>query len=104
MLRFLKLLLRAVLAAACFAVVAAVTFAWHCSTVRGKFQPSATSTAGSGISGYLRPEDDTFLTYAEWYIVWSYQEKAAWQQAHLPSGFPYVGAIAQYWNGYCCSY
>ena len=102
--RLLKLLLRAVLAAACFAVVAAAIFAWPCSTVRGNFQPSAASTVGSGISGYLRPEDDTFLTYAEWYIVWSYQEKAAWQQAHLPSGFPYAGAIAQYWSGYCCSY
>jgi hypothetical protein len=76
----------------------------HCSTVRGRFQPSAPTTAGTGIPGYARPEDDTFLTYAEWYIVWSYQEKAAWQQVHPPSGFPYFSAIGQYWNGYCCSF
>lgn len=57
-----------------------------------------------GIPGYARGEDDTFLTYAEWYIVWSYREKAAWQRTHSPSTFPYFGAIRQYWSGYCCSY
>ena len=56
------------------------------------------------MAGYARAEDATFLQYAEWYIVWSYREKAAWQQAHAPSGFPYFGAIGQYWSGYCCSY
>jgi hypothetical protein len=102
--KFLKWSLRAVITAVClFATVAAV-FALHCSRVRGKFQPSAPTATGNAIPGYTRPEDDTFLTYAEWYIVWSYQEKAAWQQAHSPSGFPYFGAIGQYWSGYCCSY
>lgn len=91
-------------AAVCAFVIAAVAFELHCSGVRGQFQPSSPSSAGARIPGYARPEDDTFLTYAEWYIVWSYQEKAAWQQSHLPSGFPYFGAIRQYWGGYCCSY
>ena len=50
---------------------------------------------------YARPEDDTYLSYPEWYIVWSYQEKAAFQATHLPSGFPYFGAIGQYWSSYC---
>jgi hypothetical protein len=85
-------------------LAAAMFFAVHCSGVRGSFQPSTASSMGEGITGYARPEDDTFLTYAEWYIVWSYQEKAAWQQAHLPSSFPYFRAIGQYWSGYCCSY
>jgi hypothetical protein len=102
--KFLKRLLVVGIGALCVFVTVAAVFAVHCSTVRGAFQPSAKTTAGSGIPGYARPEDDTFLTYAEWYIVWSYQEKAAWQQANLPSGFPYFGAIAQYWSGYCCSY
>jgi hypothetical protein len=102
--RFLKRALIAGLAAVCLFAAAAVAFAVHCSTVRGRFQPSAATQAGNGIPGYARPEDGTFLSYAEWYIVWSYQEKAAWQQAHLPSGFPYFSAIGQYWSGYCCSY
>jgi len=102
--RLLKpLLLVAAFAIAVFAVFAAA-FAIHCSTVRGHFQASAHSETSRGIPGYARPEDDTFLTYAEWYIVWSYKEKASWQQSHLPSGFPYLKAIGQYWSGYCCSY
>ncbi len=102
--RFLKWFLRSAFAVACLFLVTAAIFALHCSTVRGNFHPSAATATGAGIAGYTRPEDDTFLTYAEWYIVWSYQEKAAWQQSHMPSGFPYFGAIGQYWSGYCCSY
>jgi hypothetical protein len=102
--KLLKWLVSAGIVAACFFVAVAAVFALHCSTVRGHFQPSDLTTNGTGIAGYARPEDDTFLTYAEWYIVWSYQEKAAWQQAHLPSGFPYFSAIGQYRSGYCCSY
>lgn len=56
------------------------------------------------IKDYARPEEDTFLTYAEWYIVWSYQEKADFQEHHLPSGFPYVASIKQYWSAYCCGF
>jgi hypothetical protein len=100
----LRLAALAVLVVVCAFALAALAFQLHCSTVRGKFQPSAPTQFGKGIPGYARPEDDTFLTYAEWYIVWSYREKAAWQQEHPPSGFRYFGAIRQYWGGYCCSY
>ena len=91
-------------AGVCGFAVAATVFALHCSTSVGRFQPSAPTSVGTGTPGYARPEDDTFLTYAEWYIVWSYREKAAWQQLHPPSGFPYFSAIRQYWSGYCCSF
>src|SRR5690242_19509645 len=101
-------LLKCALVAACAAVALfaslAIAFAVHCSTVRGRFQPSEPSRAGQHITEYARPEDGSFLSYAEWYIVWSYQEKAAWQQSGLPSRFPYFAAIGQYWSGYCCSY
>ena len=100
---FKRALLACVAATALF-LAAALVFAVHCRTVQAHFQPSAQSATGRNITGYTRPEDDTFLTYAEWYIVWSYQEKAVWQQTHLPSGFPYFKAIGQYWSGYCCSY
>ncbi|MGC2660178.1 MAG: hypothetical protein WA324_19640 [Bryobacteraceae bacterium] len=102
--KFLKRLMVTCLAVAGLFGLAVAVFAIHCSTVRGHFQPSPHTSADTEIPGYARPEDDTFLTYAEWYIVWSYNEKAAWQQTKLPSGFPYFGAIEQYWSGYCCSY
>jgi hypothetical protein len=94
----------ACVAAAALFLVAVIVFAVHCRTVQAHFQPSVQSATGRNIAGYARPEDDTFLTYAEWYIVWSYQEKAVWQQTHLPSEFPYYKAIEQYWSAYCCSY
>lgn len=100
----LKWVLRTGVAAVCLFAAAALIFALHCSNFRGRFQPSPSTSLGKNIPGYARPEDDTFLTYAEWYIVWSYLEKAAWQEANLPSRFPYFGAIRQYWSGYCCSY
>jgi hypothetical protein len=102
--RTLKWVLRAGVAAVCLFAATALVFALYCSDVRGSFQPSAPTSFGKGIPGYARPEDDTFLTYGEWYIVWSYLEKAAWQESRLPAGFPYFSAIRQYWSGYCCSY
>ena|ERR1022692_1758503 len=78
-----------------------------CTAVRVQFQPTPEASRqrpeSAGIPGYFRTEDDTFLTYPEWFIVWSYQEKADFQQKHLPASFPYFGSIAQYWRGYCCA-
>src|SRR5580692_1824566 len=62
----------------------------------------ARQTLTSGIKDYARAEDSTYLRYPEWFIVWSYTEKADFQQKHLPSGFPYFKSIQQYWSGYCC--
>lgn len=81
-------------------------FAWRCD-LHGNIheplpQPQDRKIATAGINGYARPEDDTYLSYPEWYIVWSYQEKADFQEKNLPSGFPYFGAMRQYWKSYCC--
>jgi hypothetical protein len=65
-------------------------------------QPPDRTAATNGIKDYARPEDDTYLGYPEWYIVWSYEEKAQFQEGNLPSGFPYFQAVRQYWNSYCC--
>jgi hypothetical protein len=83
-----------------------IAIGWRCN-LEGPIhppipQPPERKAATSGIRNYARPEDDTFLSYPEWYIVWSYEEKADFQQSHLPSGFPYLGAVRQYWSGYCC--
>jgi FAD/FMN-containing dehydrogenase len=47
--------------------------------------------------GYLRDEGQTFLTHPEWYIVYSSDEYAAWLKDSLPTDFPYVASIGQYW-------
>jgi FAD/FMN-containing dehydrogenase len=50
--------------------------------------------------GYLRDGGQTFLSHPEWYIVYSYDEYAAHLQKSLPSSFPYVDSIGQYWTHY----
>ena len=95
----------------CFALLllsvgAVIATSWHCD-LHGQIQPptsdpSERKAATAGIKDYSRPEDDSYLSYPEWYIVWSYQEKADFQEKHLPSGFPYLGSVRQYWNSYCC--
>jgi hypothetical protein len=48
-----------------------------------------------------RPVEDTYFSYPEWYIVWSYEERAQYLPKNLPSGFPYFASIGQYWKSYC---
>lgn len=79
---------------------------WHC-TLQGQIhapgpQPADRKALVADIKDYARPEDDTYLSYPEWYIVWSYQEKADYQEKQLPSGFPWFSAVRQYWQSYCC--
>src|SRR5690349_15685597 len=106
--RLLKRLLLLGLAAFCAFLLAMVWFAFACknpsSPLAASSRPEERSKATADIKDYARPEGDTYLTYPEWYIVWSYQEKADYQEKHLPSGFPYMAAIKQYWRGYCCTY
>lgn len=87
-------------------ILVEVIAGWRCNLqgeIHSPFpQPEVRKTATAGIKDYYRPEDDTFLSYPEWYIVWSYQEKADFQQNRMPSGFPYFGAVRQYWSSYCC--
>ena len=107
--RRLRRVLRLPLAAAALlllVIVAAIAISWHCQ-LQSELpapapEPQERKAVVAGIRDYARPEDDTYLSYPEWYIVWSYQEKADFQQTHLPSGFPYFGAVQQYWGSYCC--
>jgi hypothetical protein len=87
-------------------IAAEVVSGWRCD-LQGQVpapaaRPEQTKAVVAGIKDYSRPEDDTYLSYPEWYIVWSYQEKADFQEHQLPSGFPYFGAVRQYWESYCC--
>jgi hypothetical protein len=96
---------------ACFAVLLIImgmeiAAGWHCA-LNGQIhaparRPAEREAVTAGIKDYSRPEDDTYLSYPEWSIVWSYQEKADFQEKQLPSGFPYFAAVQQYWSSYCC--
>lgn len=52
-------------------------------------------------SKYIRPLINTYLTYPEWYIVYSSEEYASTLLSQKPSKFRYLGAINQFWFSYC---
>ena len=50
---------------------------------------------------HRRGEDQTFLTFPEWYLVHSPAELARYLVAQRPpSAFPFGGHIGQFWQGY----
>jgi len=53
---------------------------------------------------YKRPPDQTYLTYPEWFLVFSPEEYAVFLKTHPSYDFPYFGHIAQFWKGYKAMY
>ena len=52
-----------------------------------------------------RGEDQTFLTYPEWFLVYSPDEYASYLQAdRKPSEFPFIGHVRQFWQAYAAIY
>ena len=106
-----KIFLRLIRVLGCLvilALTAAIAFTFHCRRSHLLFSPTPEALRhpdqAAGIPHYSRPEVDTFYTYPEWYIVWSYQSKADYQRNHLPSEYSYFGDIGQFWQAYCCVY
>jgi hypothetical protein len=49
---------------------------------------------------HIRTAEQTFLTYPEWFLVFSPAEYAAYLKTERPSGFPFWGHIGQFWSSY----
>jgi len=49
---------------------------------------------------HQRGGDQTFLTFPEWYLVYSPAEYAQYVRERAPTGFPFLGHICQFWQGY----
>lgn len=47
-----------------------------------------------------RGEEQTFLTFPEWFLVFSPAEYAKYVQGHTPDGFPFWAHIGQLWEAY----
>lgn len=47
-----------------------------------------------------RAPDNTFLTFPEWFLVYSPSELARYSRTHPLSGMLYYGHILQFWQGY----
>ena len=53
---------------------------------------------------YLRPPDQTFLTFPEWFLVHSPKEYADLLASGRPSDFPFFRHIGQFWQAYAKVY
>lgn len=60
----------------------------------------AVAEGGPAAGAYARPEEQTYLTLPEWYIVYSADEYAAFISTRPPSEFPYFSAVGQFWRAY----
>jgi hypothetical protein len=49
---------------------------------------------------HVRGVEQTFLTYPEWFLVFSPAEYASYVRHASPDGFPFLGHVAQFWQGY----
>jgi hypothetical protein len=47
-----------------------------------------------------RPADQTFLTFPEWYLVFSPEEQAKYFKQHTATTFPFMSHTAQIWESY----
>ncbi|MFT3933209.1 MAG: hypothetical protein QM726_06310 [Chitinophagaceae bacterium] len=47
-----------------------------------------------------RPADQTFLTFPEWFLVFSPEEQANYFKEHTSTSFPYTKHTAQIWQSY----
>jgi hypothetical protein len=47
-----------------------------------------------------RPADQTYLTYPEWFLVFSPEEYADWVAERPPTDFPFLRHVADVWSGY----
>ena len=87
-----------------FVVVPGIAVSLNCIGSGGTNTSAPAARGGSaptaGLEGYARLEDQTYLTYPEWYIVYSADEYGAFITKNKPSAFPYFQAVGQYWNVY----
>lgn len=107
--RFLKRVLLLVLGAFGALALIVVVFWLKCAFAHPPVAPLAapasavsSPTANAADIGIgKRPLENSYFSYPEWYIVWSYEERAQYLPKNLPSGFPYFASIGQYWRSYC---
>lgn len=52
-------------------------------------------------AGYRRNADNTFFTFPEWYIVYSFEDFGRFLDRGSESGFGYVAHILGFWRSFC---
>jgi hypothetical protein len=63
--------------------------------------PSARALLPINEQGYRRKLDNTFFTFPEWYIVYSFEDFGRFLDRSSESHFNYLGHIAGFWKSFC---
>jgi hypothetical protein len=104
MLRRLKRLLKALVIFIVLAVGLPLAYIeGTCRPVETAASTAAPATALPAIDekGYRRKLDNTFFTFPEWYIVYSFEDFGRFLDRGSESGFAYGSHIAGFWRSFC---
>jgi hypothetical protein len=80
------------------------------ATIEGSCRPAAGASALSAPgetlpaideAGYRRKENNTFFTFPEWYIVYSFEDFGRFLDHGSESGFGYISHILGFWRSFC---
>lgn len=71
-------------------------------SARAQLPTPTPDTPAAGITPpeHVRAVEQTFLTYPEWFLVFSPAEYAVSMRQTSPDRFPYFGHVGQFWQGY----
>lgn len=104
MLRCLKRLLRALV------IFIALAVGLPLGYIEGTCGPAETAASSAAPAttlpaiddkGYRRKLDNTFFTFPEWYIVYSFEDFGRFLDRGSESGFNYLGHILGFWRSFC---
>src|SRR5262245_37110852 len=91
------------------AVAAVVVIAIPFIYIEGSCRPETSASAAASElpafniteAGYRRNEANTFFTFPEWYIVYSFEDFGRYLDHGSESGFAYGRHIAGFWRSFC---
>ena len=104
MLRFIRRLLKVVAILIVLAVVLPLAYIeGTCGPTETAASTAAPATALPAIDekGYRRKLDNTFFTFPEWYIVYSFEDFGRFLDRSSESHFNYLGHIFGFWRSFC---
>jgi hypothetical protein len=101
--RLLRLLRALVIFIALAVIVPLVYIEGTCGPTASTASAVAPSTAPFQIDdkGYRRKLDNTFFTFPEWYIVYSFEDFGRFLDRDSESHFNYLGHIFGFWRSFC---
>lgn len=104
MLKRLRRIVLTLLALIAFAVLAPLVYIE--GTCRPASQAASSGTAAIELppitdTGYRRPLDNTYFTFPEWYIVYSFEDFGRFLDHSSESQFGYLRHILGFWRSFC---